>query len=204
MTERLTLIVEEKGSRTVKRNIDDVGDASVEASNSVDLLTASLAALAATAVVAALGAATGAAVELSRAIAEVNTLLADTPGELEEISRQTLILGNEFGSLPVEQARAFYQVISAGAGDAAAATEILTAANKLAVGGVTDITVATDGLTSILNAYGDAVDGATDVSDVLFVGVRAGKTTVDELSASLGRVAPLAAQTGVGFDELVA
>lgn len=56
----------------------------------------------------------------------------------------------------------------------------------------------------MLNAYGPMVENATAVSDAMFVAMRAGKTTIAELSSSLGQVAPLAAQTGVGFNELLA
>ncbi len=204
MAERLTLIVEEKGSRVVRRNITAIGAASKTAGTNVSFLTKALAGIAATAAVATLVAAGAAAIQLADALAEVSTLLDDTPGQMEELSSQTLILAQQFGSLPTEQAKAFYQVISAGAGDAATATEILTAANKLAVGGVTDVFTATDGLTSILNAYGDAAGSATDVSDAFFVAVKDGKTTVDQLSSSIGKVAPLAASAGVGLDELLA
>ena len=150
-----------------------------------------------------LKAATAAALEFSKAMAEVSTLLPDTD-DLEEVSRQVRQLSVEFNQAPVDQARAMYQVISAGARDAAEAGKILEVANRLAVGGVTDVATAADGLTSLLNAYGLAAGEAGNVSDALFVAMRAGKTTVGELSAGLGMVAPLAAQVGVGIDELAA
>lgn len=204
MTERLTILVNEKGTRVVKRAIRDVGKESKLAGDNVGLLKKALAGIAAAGAVAVLTAAAGAAIELKDALAEVSTLLDDTPGEMQMLEEATHRLAVEFGSMPVNQAKGFYQAISAGAADAAEATEILTAANKLAVGGVTDVFTATDGLTTVLNAFGDQVESATAVSDALFVGMRAGKTTIAELSSSLGKVAPLAAQTGVGFDELVA
>ena len=147
--------------------------------------------------------ATQAALEFSKAMAEVSTLLPDSD-DLEAVSRQVRQLSVEFNQSPVEQARALYQVISAGAANAAEAQEILTVANRLAVGGVTDVATAADGLTSILNAYGLAASEAGDVSDALFVAMKAGKTTIGELSASLGKVAPLAAQVGIGIEELTA
>jgi TP901 family phage tail tape measure protein len=138
------------------------------------------------------------------ALAEVSTLVDTTAFNMRELETAALQQAAAFGSSPAQQVKAFYQIISAGAGSAAEATEILTAANKLAVGGVTDIATAADGLTSVLNAYGDRVEGAGAVSDALFVAMRAGKTTIGELSGALGRVAPIAAQTGVSFDELAA
>jgi len=146
---------------------------------------------------------TQAALEFSGAMAEVNTLLPDTDN-LEAVSDEVRRLSTEFGAAPVEQAKALYQVISAGARNAAEASKILEVANRLAVGGVTDVATAADGLTSLLNAYGMSASEATNVSDAMFVGMKAGKTTIAELSASLGRVAPLASTAGVSLDELVA
>lgn len=142
--------------------------------------------------------------QFADAMAEVSTLVDTAKVNMDQLTAAAREQARAFGGDAAGQARALYQIISAGASDAAKATEILTAANKLAVGGVTDVTTAADGLTSVLNAYGDAVGSATDVSDTLFVGMRAGKTTVEELSRSVGKVAPLAAQLGVSFDELIA
>ena len=138
------------------------------------------------------------------AMAEVSTLVDETTFNLGRLETAILAQSRAFAATPVQQAQAAYQIISAGAGNAQAAIELLDASNRLAVGGVTDVATAADGLTSVLNAYGMAASQATDVSDILFVGMRAGKTTIGELAGSLGNVAPLAAQAGVGFDELVA
>lgn len=157
--------------------------------------------------IAGIGAAlTGAAVKAAvfgEAMAEVSTLLDDKSG-IDGLRASVLKLSAAFGSDAITQAKALYQVISAGASDSKQAIEILTAANKLAKGGVTDVTTAADGLTSALNAYGDEAGTATNVSDAFFTAMKAGKTTVGELSASIGNVAPIAAQAGVSLDELLA
>lgn len=138
------------------------------------------------------------------ALAEVSTLVDTATFDMGRLEQASLAQSATFGGTAASQAKAFYSIISAGASSAAQAADILTASNKLAVGGVTDVATASDGLTSVLNAYGSKVASAAAVSDALFVAMRAGKTTIGELSGSLGKVAPLAAQTGVGFDELVA
>ncbi len=148
--------------------------------------------------------ATQASILFADALAEVSTLLDDTPGQLEQISAAAKAQAIAFGSLPVEQTKAFYQIISAGAENATEATNTLTAANKLAVGGVTSVTIAADGLTSAWNVYKNQVESVTELSDALFVGMKAGKTTIGELSAGIGKVAPLAEKAGVSFDALIA
>lgn len=137
-------------------------------------------------------------------LGKISTLVAETPAQLGELADQVNALGGEFGKAPAEQARALYEIISSGAGDAAQSIELLNASNRLAVGGVTDVKTAADGLTSVLAAYGLGVGEATRVSDAFFVAAADGKTTVDELSRSIGQVAPIAAQSGVGLEELLA
>lgn len=137
------------------------------------------------------------------AMAEVSTLVDTTVISMDRLTKSALEQAKTFGE-PARQAKALYQIISAGAANAAEANETLAAANKLAAGGVTQVEIAADGLTSVMNAYGGAAGTATDISDTFFVGMKAGKTTVEELSKSVGNVAPLAAQLGVSFEELIA
>lgn len=138
------------------------------------------------------------------AIAEVSTLVDTATFSVAKLEKAALSANSQFGGGAANQAKALYQIISAGAASAAEATDILNQSNKLAVGGVTEVATAADGLTSVLNAYGDKVESAAAVSDAMFVAMRAGKTTIGELSSNLGKVAPLAAQMGVSFDELAA
>lgn len=140
--------------------------------------------------------------EFTSGIAEISTLVDETTFDMDALTKSARDQAKAFASTPKEQTKAFYQIISAGAQTAAEATDTLTAANKLAVGGVTDVRTAADGLTSILNAYGDQVESAAAVSDSLFIAMKSGKTTIGELSSNIGKVAPLAAQLGVEFDEL--
>ena len=142
--------------------------------------------------------------DFSTAMAEVSTLINPAVVSMEQLNAVALDQAAQFGSAPITQAQALYKIISAGATSAAEANEILTAANRLAIGGVTDVATAAAGLTGAMNAYGAAAGSATDVSDAMFVAVSAGQTKIGELSAALGSVAPLAAQLGVPFDELVA
>jgi TP901 family phage tail tape measure protein len=142
------------------------------------------------------------ATEFETKMAEVSTLLDDTSA-LEGMEQAVKDLAIEYGQFPDDQVEAIYSIISAGAEDATEAVMTLEAANKLAIGGVTDVAIAADGLTSALNAYGEEAGTATDVSDAMFVAMKAGKTTIGELSANLGNVAPIAAEAGVGLDELL-
>jgi len=154
-------------------------------------------------VTAAMGVAINEAVKFEKAMNEVSTLVGDT-SNMDALTDSIRDMSREFGKSPVDQAKALYQIISAGASTAAEQMDLLTASNKLAIGGVTEVAIAADALTTILNAYGMEASQATDISDLLFVGMKQGKTTVEEMATSIGNVATIAAQTGVPINELIA
>jgi TP901 family phage tail tape measure protein len=107
--------------------------------------------------------------------------------------------------------KSLYDAISAGTvkstggiGDLAGATTFLTSAEKLAKAGLVDMTVTTDALTTLLNAYGESADKAGKYSDILFGAVKLGKTTVAELAPALYNVVPIAKSAGISFDQVAA
>lgn len=140
----------------------------------------------------------------SRGLAEVSTLIEGTPAQMDALAKSSKALAASFGTTAQSQVEAFYQAISAGAGSVEEAAAVLDAANKFAVGGVTDVTTGVDALTTAMNAYAATNLTAAEASDALFVGIKGGKTTADELAASLGNIVPLASAAGISFDEVVA
>jgi len=99
--------------------------------------------------------------------------------------------------------KALFDLVSAGisADDAIAS---LTTASKLAIAGLTDVAVATDGLTSAINAYGLGAEDAESIAAKLFTTQKFGKLTVESLSQSMGLVIASAKGAGVSLDELLA
>ena len=148
--------------------------------------------------------ATQAAMQFETAFAEVTTLLPVGSQEIGALNEGIREMSRLYGQGPTETAKATYQIISAGASTAAEAMTVLNAANQLALGGVTDVKTAADGLTTILNAYGMSADEATTITDDMFIAVKAGKTTVGELSESMSFVASISAQAGVSLQEVLA
>lgn len=145
--------------------------------------------------------ATTAALAFSGAVTEVTTI-SDLPAQ--QIAAIAKDLNTAYGGGLQAKTKAIYQTISAGITDATGATALLDTASKLAVGGVTNLTTSVDGLTSVVNAYAAQGLSARDASDVMFVAIRDGKTTAEELSTTLGQVAPIASQLGVPFADLAA
>lgn len=135
---------------------------------------------------------------------EVFTLLPGISGPaMDKMTDQVKGFATEFGVLPQEVVPALYQSLSAGV-PADNVFAFLETAQKLAKGGVTDLTTAVDGLSSVVNAYGADVLPATQASDDMFTTVKLGKTTIDELSAALFNVTPTAAGLGVKFGDVSA
>lgn len=135
---------------------------------------------------------------------EVFTLMPSiTAPAMDEMTAQVKAFAGEFGVLPDEVIPSLYNSISAGV-PPDNVFEFLETAQMLAKGGATDLATAVDGLSSVVNAYGADTITATQASDALFTAVKLGKTTVDEMSASLFQVAPIASSFGVSFEEVSA
>ena len=155
------------------------------------------------AVAAGMAVATKAAIDFEKSMAEVSTLIdGSTIKSMEKLGDTVKKMSVEFGQSPTNQAKALYDIISAGASDSATQIEHLTAANKLAVGGITDVATSADLLTTAVNAYSESGLTAQEAIDGLFTTVKQGKTTIPELAASFGQVATIAASVGVSFNEL--
>lgn len=128
--------------------------------------------------------------------------IADTSQKsLSSISKEVRSYSNETGEAASDMAEATYQAISASINTADAAAFAGTA-TKLAVGGFTSATTAVDVLTTAINAYGLAASDATQLSDYLITTQNLGKTSVDQLAQSVGKVIPLASAYNVQMDNL--
>lgn len=149
----------------------------------------------------AAGASIKLASDFESSMAKVSTLTDGSASQLAEMRSQIVDVSNEYGVSASEVAEATYQAISAGqsAGDA---VNFVSKSLGLAKAGFTSATTATDTMTTVLNAYGMSADQATHVSDTLITAQNLGKTTVDELGASMGRVIPTASMAGVSFEQL--
>ncbi len=135
---------------------------------------------------------------------EVFTLLPGISADaMSQMSESVKGFSNEFGVLPNEVVPALYQSLSAGVPQDNV-FDFLETAQKAAKGGVTDLTTAVDGISTVVNAYGSDVISAGEASDLMFTAVRLGKTNFEELSASMSNVIPAAATLGVGMDEVAA
>lgn len=143
------------------------------------------------------------AVDFEDAMAKVSTIADTTEIPLDELRSQILYLSSQTGISANEIADNVYNAISAGqkTGDA---VNFVTNSTKLAKAGFADAGAALDVLTTILNAYGMEASEVTNVSDMLIQTQNLGKTTVAELSSSMGKVIPTANAYHVQLDQICA
>ena len=154
-----------------------------------------------TAAVATVAKSTQAAAEYEKCFSKTATLLSGTQKELDAYSESILKLSNDTGIAASELTETVYSAISAGV-DQSQAVGFAGEAAKLAAGGFTDSATAVDVMTTALNAYGLGAEKAGQISDYLITTQNLGKTTVNELASSVGKVIPIASAYGVEMDNL--
>lgn len=147
----------------------------------------------------------GAAFETS--FAKVKTLVDPAVTDIKALENGILELSRTAGRSAEELSEGLYQAISAGVevtGDGAEAMAFMDRMNQLALGGFTDMTKAVDLTTTAMNIYGFGLEDVDYLTDLFIKTQNAGKTTVDELAASMANVLPTAGAMGVGIEEVMA
>lgn len=134
-------------------------------------------------------------------MAKVSTIADTTEVPISDLEKQIKQLSDSTGVEAGEIAENVYNAISAGqkTGDA---VNFVSKATDLARAGFAETGDALDVLSTIMNAYGLEASEVDKVSNDLIMTQNLGKTTVAELSSSMGKVIPTAKSTGVNLDEL--
>lgn len=143
------------------------------------------------------------AFDFEDSMAKVATIADTTEVPLADLEAAILELSDETGIAAGEIAENVYNAISAGqkTGDA---VNFVRYATDLARAGFAESGDALDLLTTIMNAYKLEADEVVNVSDTLIATQNLGKTTVAELSASMGKIIPTANAAGVQLDQVAA
>jgi TP901 family phage tail tape measure protein len=139
--------------------------------------------------------------QFNEAIAETGTLFNATSEQTDYLSERVRDFASTSTSNIATINESMYNAISA-TGDWENAHILLAQAEQLGVAGASNLGTATSALTTVMGAYGDKAGTAEEVSDALFVTVQNGKTTLNELESSIGRVATISATSNVSVDML--
>ena len=120
------------------------------------------------------------AVQVEKGFAEVRTLLPKIGDQaFGALEKDVLDFSSRLGVATNESIPSLYQAISAGV-PPNNVIEFLDTGAKAAIGGVTDLKTAVDGISSVINAYGSDVLSAGHASDLMFTAVRLGKCLTGE------------------------
>ncbi|MDD3077399.1 MAG: phage tail tape measure protein, partial [Proteiniphilum sp.] len=141
--------------------------------------------------------------EFEKGMAQVYTLIPDMSKEaFGQMSADTLQFAKDM-KVPTEKVLpALYDAIGSGVPQDNVFS-FLEVAQKGAVAGATNVGVAVDTLTSLINAYGAENLSAADASDILFAGINVGKMSYEELQKSLSQVVPTAASLQIPLEQVV-
>jgi len=152
-------------------------------------------------IVAGFAASTKASLSYGDAIAKTSTLLDKNKMSTQELSKEIINLSNETGKGSSELAEAAYQALSASVNTQDVVEFTRTSAN-LAKAGFLETSGAVDVLTTVINAYGMEASDANRIAEQLIQTQNDGKTTVNELAASMGQVIPTAAALNIPLEQL--
>lgn len=138
-----------------------------------------------------------------KGILSVNTLMSKTEiseygDKLKNISKEAIKM-----NFAVEDAnKGLFDTVSA-LGVSDKSIEVYRKSAILAKGGVTELSIAIDGMTSVINAYGRETTDANRVANSFFTAQKYGKTTVEALASNIGKVAPAAKAANIGYEEVM-
>lgn len=132
-------------------------------------------------------------------VQKVSTLASDQimPTLSADMKKLSTVLGKD----ATDVGEAMYEGLSAGVSEKNI-TDFTLKMGKLAKGGFTEVSTATDIATTVVNAYGLEIEEVTKISDILIQTQNKGKTTVNDLATNMGKVIPTAKAMNVQFDEL--
>uniref|UniRef100_UPI00356AB243 phage tail tape measure protein n=1 Tax=Mariniphaga sediminis TaxID=1628158 RepID=UPI00356AB243 len=117
--------------------------------------------------------------DFEKTMANVMTLLSDSDKQKfgDILKKGSIDIIKEYGFTIEDTNKALFDAISAGV-ETGKSIEFLNESSILAIGGVTDLSVSVDGLTTVINAFKLESDDASDVSAAFFSAQKEGKTTV--------------------------
>lgn len=143
------------------------------------------------------------AAKFQQTMANVSSLIkGDATAQVKAFSSAILELSKTIPKDANDLGAGLYEVVSANFTKTGDALNILNVSAKGAVAGLTDTKTSVDAITTVLNAYQMKASQAQEVSDSLFVAVRDGKMTYEELAGSLGLVVSTAALAKVPLDQM--
>lgn len=141
------------------------------------------------------------AASFNKSMNKVATIADTSQVSMGNLKKGVLDISTAAGKSAADISDALYQSLSASV-KTSDALQFTRDAAKLAGAGFLSTADSVDVLTTVINAYGMKAQDASRISDVLIQTQNDGKTTVQQLAASMGQVIPTAAAYGVSLTSL--
>jgi TP901 family phage tail tape measure protein len=186
----------DKATRGVQKHLDSVAR---DATRAGGLLTAAITAP----VIGAGLAAVKMAQDFDKSMTKIVALVGVNREQVGLWREDIKSISKETDRSTTELAEALFFITSAGL-RGSEAIDALRASAQAADTGLGETKVIADAVTSAMNAYGSANLSAAQATAILVAGVREGKTEAEALAPAIGRVIPVAAELGIGFDQVTA
>lgn len=141
------------------------------------------------------------ALDAKKGMTKLYTLVDEGEIPMSQMEKDIRAVSRETGVAMEKLIEDTYGAISAGQ-DAKDAVGFVLDSTKLSKAGFAESAEALDILTTVLNAYGLESEEATRISDILVMTQDLGKTSVGELSQTMGKVIPTAKANKVAMEQL--
>ncbi len=199
-TERIDISVAERGSRTVRRNLDGIGKSAVGAQGAVKLLRRSLGALGGILI---LGAATRTLANFGQEMSTVAAVTGATEEQFKSLRDTAKTLGATTRFSATQAAEGMTFLARAGFDT----NEVLASVKDtldLAQAGALDLGRAADIASNVLKGFNLEADETTRIVDVLVTTSNKANTNVEQLGQAMSFLAPAAAAVGVSVENAAA
>jgi TP901 family phage tail tape measure protein len=195
---RILLQAQDMASSVVKNvggSLDGMGGSAASSANGL-----AMAASGAEAVAGAILSTIQPAANFQTQMTSLVTGAGEAQSNLAMVSSGVLQMATDTGTSTAQLASGMYQVESAGFHGADGLKVLQSAAEGAKVGNA-NLTAVSNGLTTALTDYHEPASQATAVTNDLIATVANGKTTMDQLSASLANILPVASSFGVSLGD---
>lgn len=136
-------------------------------------------------------------------MSKMETLVDQGVKSMSELSDEALAASDATGVAAADIVSSAYDALSSGV-DTANVMDYMTKAAKAAKAGQAELSDTVNGSTSIMNAWKIAYSESGDVFNKLLVAQDKGKTTLGEISQSIGQITGVAPQLNVSLEETLA
>lgn len=144
-------------------------------------------------------------VEFEKQLAQVSTILErDQMPHMASVRDQLVEIFATGVTDLKDLTGALYTTISYGITNVQQALDVVREAERGAIGGVSKVEVAAQGIVAVMNSWGKETYKVAQVNDILFQTIKRAATNFPLLSANIGKVSAVAAQAGMTLQETMA